>query len=222
MTDLREAIEANNRNAGGWHLDCGAEQLTVRGIGWVRPGKDGLSDLGNVPLKDVDGLPVRVRDVAEVAFGPEIRQGAVTMSTREAEGTPHAMGAVVAGIVLKRMGANTKATIDGVEARLPAIQRALPQGVAIDAFHDQAGLVEEAIATVTGALAQAFVLILIVLALFLLDIRATLLVLISIPLSVGLAQIGPTGSARPSQQRGSHCQAREVHNPGNDRPHHRN
>jgi cobalt-zinc-cadmium resistance protein CzcA len=97
------------------------------------------------------------------------------------------MGEVVAGIVLKRMGANTKATIDGIKARLPAIQQALPEGVTIEAFYDQADLVEKAVATVTGALAQAFVLILIVLALFLLNIRATLLVLISIPLSVGIA-----------------------------------
>jgi len=187
VQDLSEAIEANNRNAGGWYLDRGAEQLSIRGVGWVRPDEDGLRDLGNVPLKDVDGVPVRVRDVAEIAFGPEIRQGAVTMSTRDTDGTPRAMGEVVAGIVLKRMGANTKATIDGIQARLPAIQQALPEGVMIEAFYDQADLVEKAIATVTGALAQAFVLIVVVLALFLLNIRATLLVLISIPLSVGIA-----------------------------------
>ena len=97
------------------------------------------------------------------------------------------MGEVVAGIVLKRMGANTKATIDGIKARLPAIQQALPEGVTIEAFYDQADLVEQAVDTVTSALAQAFLLIVVVLALFLLNIRATLLVLISIPLSVGIA-----------------------------------
>ncbi len=187
VQDLSEAIEANNRNAGGWYLDRGAEQLAIRGVGWVRPGEDGLRDIGNVPLKDVDGVSVRVRDVAEVAFGPEIRQGAVTMSTRGPDGAPRAMGEVVAGIVLKRTGANTKTTIDGIKERLPAVQRALPEGVVIEAFYDQADLVEQAVATVTGALAQAFVLIVIVLALFLLNIRATLLVLIAIPLSVGLA-----------------------------------
>ncbi len=187
VQDLAEAIEANNRNAGGWYLDRGAEQLSIRGVGWVRPGEDGLRDIGNIPLKDVDGVPVRVRDVAEVAFGPEIRQGAVTMSVRQDDGSVRPMGEVVAGIVLKRMGANTKAAIDGVKARLPVIQQALPEGVLIEPFYDQADLVEKAVATVTGALTQAFVLILIVLALFLLNIRATLLVLISIPLSVGLA-----------------------------------
>jgi len=187
VQELALAIEANNRNAGGWYLDRGAEQLAIRGIGWVRSGEDGLRDIGNIPLKDVDGVPVRVRDLAEIVFGPEVRQGAVTMSTRDADGSPHAIGEVVAGIVLKRMGANTKATIDGIKTRLPAIQHALPEGVVIEPFYDQADLVEKAVATVTGALAQAFVLILIVLALFLLNIRATLLVLVSIPLSVGIA-----------------------------------
>ena len=187
VQDLAEAIEANNRNAGGWYLDRGSEQLAIRGVGWVRPDEDGLRDIGNVPLKDLDGVPVRVRDLAEVTFGPEIRQGAVTMSVRQEDGGVRPMGEVVAGVVLKRLGANTKAAIDGIKARLPVIQQALPEGVLIEPFYDQADLVEKAVGTVTGALAQAFLLILVVLALFLLNIRATLLVLISIPLSVGLA-----------------------------------
>ena len=128
-----------------------------------------------------------VRDVADVAFGGEIRQGAVTMTLREADGTPRQLGEVVAGIVLKRMGANTKAAIDGVKARLPAIQQALPEGVVIEAFYDQADLVEKAVTTVSKALVEAFVLIVLILALFLLNLRATLLVLISVPLSVGAA-----------------------------------
>ncbi len=187
IQDLSEAIEANNRNAGGWYLDRGAEQLSIRGVGWVRAGEDGLRDIGNIPLKDRDGVPVRIRDVARVTFGAEIRQGAVTMSRRDDAGNARAMGEVVVGVVLKRMGANTKATIDGIKARLPVIQRALPQGVVIEAFYDQANLVEQAVATVTKALIQATVLIVAILALFLLNLRATLLVLISIPLSVGLA-----------------------------------
>lgn len=187
VQDLAQAIEANNRNAGGWYLDRGPEQLVIRGLGWVRAGEDGLRDLGNVPLKDVDGVPVRVRDVAEVAFGAEVRQGAVTMSVREADGTPRPLGEVVAGIVLKRMGANTKAAIDGIKTRLPAIQQALPDGVVIEPFYDQADLVERAVSTVSKALVESFVLIVLVLALFLLNLRATLLVLISVPLSVGVA-----------------------------------
>jgi cobalt-zinc-cadmium resistance protein CzcA len=187
VQDLSEAIEENNRNAGGWYLDRGSEQLIVRGVGWVRPGEDGLRDIGNIPLKDVDGVAVRVGDVAKVTFGGEIRQGAVAMTVRDADGAPRPLGEVVAGIVLKRMGANTKAAIDGVKTRLPAIQQALPDGVVIEPFYDQADLVEKAVGTVANALLEAFVLILVVLLLFLLNLRATLLVLISVPLSVGLA-----------------------------------
>lgn len=184
---VAEAIEANNRNAGGWYLDRGAEQLVIRGVGWVRGGADGLRDIGNVPLKDVEGVAVRVRDVAEVAFGPEIRQGAVTMTRRGADGQPEALGEVVAGIVLKRMGANTKAAIEGLEARLPAIRTALPEGVTLEPFYDQSDLVNQAVTTVAKALLEAFVLIVIVLMLFLLNLRATVLVLISVPISIGLA-----------------------------------
>jgi len=185
--DVAEAIEANNRNAGGWYLDRGEEQLVIRGVGWVRSGEEGLRDIGNIPLMDVDGVPVRVRDVARVVFGPEIRQGAVTMARRDAGGNPESLGEVVAGVVLKRMGANTKATIDSIKARLPAIQMALPDGVTIETVYDQSDLVDKAVGTVSKALVEAFVLIVIILMLFLLNVRATFLVLISVPISILLA-----------------------------------
>ncbi len=185
--DVAKAIEANNRNAGGWYMDRGAEQLVIRGVGWVRSGQEGLHDIGNIPLKDVDGVPVYVRDVADVVFGPEIRQGAVTMTRRGDDGRPVSLGEVVAGVVLKRMGANTKETIDSIKARLPSIQMALPDGVSIEPVYDQSGLVDKAVSTVTKALLEAFVLIIIVLMLFLLNLRATFLVLISVPISILLA-----------------------------------
>ena len=187
IDEVVAAIEANNRNAGGWYLDRGAEQLVIRGVGWLRSGEDGLRDIGNVPLKDVAGVPVRVQDVATIVFGPEIRQGAVTMTSRDANGDPEPLGEVVAGIVLKRMGANTKATIDGIKARLPAIQMALPEGVTLEPVYDQSDLVNQAVSTVSKALLEAFVLIIIVLMLFLGNLRASLLVLISVPISIGLA-----------------------------------
>lgn len=187
IDQIAEAIEGSNRNAGGWYLDRGAEQLVIRGVGWVRAGEDGLHDIRNIPLKVEDGAPIRVRDVAEVSFGGEIRQGAVTMTRRGADGKSEVLGEVVAGIVLKRLGSNTKATIDAVKERIPAIQQALPKGVTIEPFYDQGDLVEQAVQTVSRALTEAFVLIVVVLLLFLLNIRATLLVLISVPLSVGLA-----------------------------------
>ena len=187
VDDVAQAIEANNRNAGGWYLDRGEEQLIIRGVGWVRSGEDGLRDIRNIPLKDVDGVAVRVSDVARVVFGAEIRQGAVSITRRNENGEPEALGEVVAGVILKRLGANTKATIDGIEERMAAIRTALPDGVTLEPFYNQASLVSQAVNTVSSALLQAFVLIVVILMLFLVNLRATFLVLISIPISIGLA-----------------------------------
>jgi cobalt-zinc-cadmium resistance protein CzcA len=186
-TDIIEAIEVNNRNAGGWYMDRGAEQLVIRGVGWVRSGENGVRDIANIPVKNEHGVAVRVKDVSQVKLGPEIRQGAVTMTTRDGSGNPQPLSEVVVGVVLKRMGANTKATIDGIKSRLPAIQRALPEGVVLEPFYDQSDLVNKAVHTVSKALIEAFVLIVVVLLLFLMNVRATVLVLISVPISVGLA-----------------------------------
>ena len=183
------AIEQNNRNAGGWYLDRYQEQLVIRGVGWIRSGEKGLQDIRNIPLKVADGTVVKISDIATVNFGAEIRQGAVTMSRRDANGKPEQLGEVVAGIVLKRMGSNTKSTIQGVKDRLAAIQTALPQGVTLEPFYDQSELVDQAVSTVSKALLEAFVLIIIILMLFLMNIRATLLVLLSVPLSIILALI---------------------------------
>ncbi|MCD8522610.1 MAG: CusA/CzcA family heavy metal efflux RND transporter [Saccharospirillaceae bacterium] len=182
--DVIDALEANNRNVGGWYLNRGQEQLVIRGTGWLDSGEQGLQQLAQIPLRVMDGVAVTVADVAEVSFGSEIRQGAVTFSRQDGANNG---GEVVSGIVLKRMGANTKATIDGIQQRLALIQQALPAGVTFEVIYDQAGLIEQAVNTVVNALALAFVFILIVLALFMMNVRATLLVLISIPLSIIIA-----------------------------------
>ena len=181
------ALEDNNTNAGGWYMNRGQEQLVIRGVGWLGNGEEGLAELRQVPLKTIDGTVVTVADVATVEFGSEIRQGAVTFTERtENMGSRH-FDEVVSGIILKRMGANTKVTIDGIKDRIPLIQQALPDGVSFEQIYDQSDLIENAVATVAKALVEAFIFIIIVLILFLLNIRSVILVLISIPLSVGMA-----------------------------------
>lgn len=181
------AIEQNNQNAGGWYLNRGDEQLVIRGMGWLSSGENGLEQLAQIPLKTLDGVAVTIGDVATVVLGSEIRQGAVTMSARDAQGNIEAKGEVVTGIVLKRMGANTKSTIDGINARAEMINKALPEGVSFEVLYDQADLIEQAVNTVVDALMLAFALIIVILALFLLNLSATFLVLISIPIAIGLA-----------------------------------
>ncbi|QYJ89535.1 efflux RND transporter permease subunit [Shewanella halotolerans] len=187
MAQVTQALESNNRNAGGWFMDQGQEQLVVRGYGLLPAGEAGLAAIAQIPLTEAGGTPVRVADIAKVDFGAEIRVGAVTMTRRDDAGTPQALGEVVAGVVLKRMGANTKATIDDISARTAMIEQALPKGVSFEVFYDQADLVNKAVETVRDALLMAFVFILVILALFLVNLRATLLVLLSIPVSIGLA-----------------------------------
>ncbi len=185
--DVVDALENNNSNAGGWYMNRGQEQLVIRGVGWLSHDEQGLEELRQIPLKTVDGIVVTVAQVATVRLGSEIRQGAVTMTRRNAQGGIEILGEVVAGIVLKRMGANTKATIDGINSRVALIQQALPEGVRFEAYYDQADLITQAVKTVVDALLLAFVFIVVVLALFLMNLRATFLVLISIPISIGIA-----------------------------------
>ncbi len=185
--DVVEALENNNSNAGGWYMNRGQEQLVIRGVGWLSHDKKGLEELRKIPLKTIDGTVVTVAQVARVELGSDIRQGAVTMTRRDDQGQAEALGEVVAGIVLKRMGSNTKSTIDGINSRVALIQQALPEGVRFEVFYDQSDLITQAVTTVVNALLLAFVFIVVVLALFLMNLRATFLVLISIPISIGLA-----------------------------------
>jgi cobalt-zinc-cadmium resistance protein CzcA len=186
QSDIVSALGNNNSNVGGWYMNRGQEQLVVRGTGWFSGGEAGITDIGQVPVKIVDGTVITVADVASVELGSEIRQGAATMTRRAENGDIEVLGEVVTGIVLKRMGANTKSTIDGINARLPLIEQALPKGVRFEAFYDQSDLIVKAVNTVVDSLILAFIFIALVLALFLMNLRATFLVLISIPISIAM------------------------------------
>ncbi|WP_440056802.1 efflux RND transporter permease subunit (plasmid) [Pseudoalteromonas sp. T1lg65] len=184
---VTSAIESNNLNAGGWYLQRGQEQLVIRGTGWFQSGERGVDEISAVPVKTIDGRVITVAEVAQVQIGEEIRQGAVTLSLRGNDGKTQQLGEVVTGIVLKRIGANTKATIDGLKKRMTLINQALPDGVTFQPFYDQADLIEQAVMTVVQALALAFLLIILIVILFLLNLTATLLVLLSIPLAITIA-----------------------------------
>ncbi|MTJ80522.1 MAG: efflux RND transporter permease subunit [Telmatospirillum sp.] len=180
LDDVKRALQANNANAGGWFIEGKEEQLAVRGEGLIRGGTDGLSDIGTIVLKSVDGTPVLVRDVAEIDYGGEIRQGAVSMNGR---------GETVMGVVLQLKGANTDRVIAGVRERLAVIEASLPPGVRIEPVYDQADLIGKAVGTVKKALGEAALLIVVVLFLFLWNLRSALVVLVSIPLSMLAAVI---------------------------------
>lgn len=174
LDQVREALQANNRNVGGGFIVRGSEEYIVRGIGLA----ENLTDLGNIIVAERSGTPVYVRNVAAVGIGPEVRRGAVTMNGR---------GEVAAGIVLKRIYENTEAVIGAVKEKVAEVNMALPRGVRVVPFYDQADLIERAVATVRDALLEGIVLIVIVLFLFLGNVRSSLIVTAMLPLSLLLA-----------------------------------
>lgn len=178
LVDVQSALQSNNRNAGGWYIEGRQEQLVVRGEGLIRGDREGIADIEDIVLKTVDGTSIYIRDVADVEYGAEIRQGSVTMDGK---------GEVVMGVVLQLKGANTKAVIDGVKLKVEDLQSALPEGVQIIPVYDQADLVEKAVGTVRSALLEAAVLIVLVLAIFLWNVRSALVVVCSIPVSMLIA-----------------------------------
>ncbi len=170
LKDLQAVLETNNRNDGAGRLADGEEALLVRAEGAIRT----LDDVRAIVLQARDGRVVRVADVADVRFGALTRYGAVTQSGR---------GEAVEGLVLGLRGANAQAVVDGVKARLAEIATTLPQGVTIEPFYDRSNLVGRAVGTVSKALFEAIVLVVLLLLAFLGNLRAALVVALMLPLS---------------------------------------
>ena len=168
------ALESANRTAGAQFIEIGAEQYTVRGVGLARS----LDDLRETPVKTVDGRTVRVNDLGEVAIGGGVRQGLATANGE---------GETVAGLVLKLYGTNTSEVIENAQARFDEINQSLPDGVKAVPYYDQGTLVKKAAATVTTALWQGALLVAVIVFLFLGGWRPSLVVVMSIPFSVGFA-----------------------------------
>lgn len=176
MDSLQEAVITNNRNDGAGRLSDGEETLLVRSEGAFKT----LDDVNNTVIRSEQGMPVRIGDVAEVRIGALTRYGAVT-SNGDRE--------VVEGLVLGLRGANAKQVVEGVKAKLEEMKATLPADVHIEVFYDRSSLVERAVNTVKKALLEAVVLVLILLVLFLGNLRAAVTIAISLPLAVLLTFI---------------------------------
>jgi len=171
LDEVLDAVAANNVNAGGGYITQGAEQLIVRGVGQVQD----LEQIRNIVVASRDGTPVRVGDVADAVIGHTIRQGAVSKDGR---------GEVVSGIVMMRMGENSRTVVDAVKERFESVQATLPEGVKLRAFYDRTDLVERTIKTVEKNLFEGALLVVAVLFLLLGNLRAALIVAAAIPLSM--------------------------------------
>ena len=171
IADVQDALERNNRNAGGDRINRNNEILLVRTLGNLR----NEEDIRNITVTTRNGTPVHVRDLAQVRIGALTRYGAVT-----ADGE----GEVVTGLALLRKGANGRSTVAGIKHELEDLKATLPPGVEIVPFYDRSELITDAIWTVEKALGEAVVLVLLVLIVMLGNLRAALTVALILPLSV--------------------------------------
>lgn len=186
LETLRSTLESNNRDDGAGRLAAGEEALLVRVMGRLTS----LEDIGNLRVNTSDGGSVRIADVAEVRMGSMTRYGGVTHDGK---------GETVEGLVLGLRGANARAVVEGVRARIAELQSTLPKGVSINVFYDRGDLTGQAIHTVSKALIEAVVLVVIMLLLFLGEVRASIAVALVLPLAalatfLAMRQLGMTAN----------------------------
>ncbi|AKJ31896.1 efflux RND transporter permease subunit [Caldimonas brevitalea] len=170
MADLVAALERNNANVGAGYIEKRGEQYLLRAPGQVRS----MDDIGHVILGNQDGVPIRVRDVATVDIGRELRTGAATDNGRE----------VVLGTVFMLTGENSRTVSQAVAQKMEEINRTLPKGVRAITVYDRTVLVDKAIDTVKRNLFEGAVLVIAILFLFLGNLRAALITALVIPLSM--------------------------------------
>ncbi|ACM33651.1 MULTISPECIES: efflux RND transporter permease subunit [Diaphorobacter] len=170
MADLVQALERNNANVGAGYIERRGEQYLIRAPGQVA----GIEDIANIVVSQAQGAPIRVRDIAEVGIGKELRTGAATENGRE----------VVLGTVFMLMGENSRTVSQAVDKRLQEVNKTLPPGVIAQTVYDRTILIDKAIATVKKNLTEGALLVVAILFLFLGNIRAAVITAAVIPLAM--------------------------------------
>lgn len=176
ITDIFKALEVNNQNTGGAYIEKDHMANFIRGEGLARS----LGDIENIVVKTVEGVPIRIRDVAEVQFGNAVRYGAFTKDGQ---------GEAVGGIIMMLKDANSNEVIENVKARIAEIQESLPDGVSIESFLDRSDLIERTTSTIKTNLLEGALIVIFVLVFLLGNWRGGLIVASTIPLSLLFAFI---------------------------------
>lgn len=171
--EVYSAIENNNQNVGGNILERNADQYIVRGVGLIKS----ISDIENIVLKEHEGTPTFIRDVAEVRVSEDVRMGAAMKNGKEE---------VVGGIVMMLRGANSREIVKRVEEKVQEMNNnnVLPAGIKIVPYYDRSDIVNASVNTVNKALLEGSILVLIILYLLLRSFRGSIVVLIALPLSL--------------------------------------
>ncbi len=173
LSDVEVSIKAGNENASGGFISTGSAEYTVRGIGRY----ESLDDIRNTVIGERKGVPIFLKDVAEVAEGTAIRRGIATKNGKE----------TVVALVIKQPSADTVKVVEGIEKAIEDMRATLPKGVRIEPYFDQTHLIQDALSSVTRAILVGAVLVVVVLLFFLGHLRSTLIVAASLPLSVVIA-----------------------------------
>jgi len=177
LSKVRMAIKMSNKDVGGRLVEMGETEYMVRGLGYVRS----VADLNSIPVGvDANGTPIRLKDVANVQIGPELRRGLVDLNGE---------GEVVGGIVIMRFGENALKTIQAVREKLEELEPGLPEGVEIVPVYDRGDLIERAVASLNTSLVQELLIVSLVVIVFLLHARSAFVAIITLPLGILMAFI---------------------------------
>jgi len=177
LSTVIAAIKRSNNDVGGRLFEMGETEYMVRGLGYIKS----IADIKTIPVGvDTNGTPIRLQDVAHIQIGPELRRGIVELNGE---------GEVAGGVVIMRFGENALATIEDVRKKLDELKKGLPEGVEIVTVYDRGSLIERAVDTLNSALTQELIIVCSLVALFLLHLRSSLVIVITLPLGILMAFI---------------------------------
>jgi len=177
LSAVKYAIKRSNNDVGGRLLEMSETEYMVRGLGYIQS----IEDINDIPVgSNSTGTPIRIRDIAHVHLGPELRRGLVELNGE---------GEVAGGVVIMRFGENALATINAVKEKLDELRKGLPEGVEIVPVYDRSGLIERAVDNLKEKLIEEFIVIGLVCLLFLMHARSALVAIITLPLGVLIAFI---------------------------------
>jgi len=177
LSTVIAAIKRSNNDVGGRLFEMGETEYMVRGLGYIKS----IADIKTIPVGvDANGTPIRLQDVAHIQMGPELRRGIVELNGE---------GEVAGGVVIMRFGENALATIEDVRRKLDELKKGLPEGVEIVTVYDRGSLIERAVDTLNSALIQELIIVCALVALFLLHLRSSLVIIITLPLGILMAFI---------------------------------
>ncbi|MCP4048512.1 MAG: efflux RND transporter permease subunit, partial [Gammaproteobacteria bacterium] len=175
LTQVRKAIQGGNREVGGSVIEMGEAEYMVRSTGYLTS----IADLEKIPLSvDEKGTPVRLKDVADIRLGPQLRRGIAELDGE---------GEVVGGVIVMRYGENARTTIEAVKKRLGELQDSLPEGVEVVETYDRSALINRSVDTLKTKLVEEFLVVVLVCILFLFHFRSSLVIVLSLPVGILIA-----------------------------------